>query len=50
MNQDFLYAVNYVNQMKDSVDVPDHVKEELLPDVDFSQFDREYEGDSESED
>ena len=28
----------------------DHVKEELLPDVDFSQFDREYEGDTASED
>lgn len=29
MNQEFLYAVNYVNQMKDEIDVPDHVKEEL---------------------
>ena len=28
----------------------DHVKDELLPDVDFSQFDREYESDSDSED
>ena len=28
----------------------DHVKSELLPDVDFSQFDREYESGSDSED
>ena len=27
----------------------DHVKKELLPDVDFSQFDREYENNSDSE-
>ena len=27
----------------------DHVKNELLPDVDFSQFDREYENNSDSE-
>ena len=46
----FLYKEDF-NKFQDAMNgTLDHVKEELLPDVDFSQFDREYEGDTASED
>ena len=46
----FLYKEDF-NKFQDAMNVTlDHVKDELLPDVDFSQFDREYESDSNSED
>ena len=38
------------NKFQDAVNgTLDHVKKELLPDVDFSEFDREYENRSDSE-
>ena len=38
------------NKFQDAVNgTLSHVKEELLPDVDFSEFDREYEDRSNSE-
>ena len=46
----FLYKEDF-NKFQDAMNATlDHVKDELLPDVDFSQFDREYESDSDSED
>ena len=46
----FLYKEDF-NKFQDAMNSTlDHVKDELLPDVDFSQFDREYESDSDSED
>ena len=45
-----LYKEDF-NKVQDAMNATlDHVKDELLPDVDFSQFDREYESDSDSED
>ena len=46
----FLYKEDF-NKFQDAMNATlDHVKDELLPEVDFSQFDREYESDSDSED
>ena len=46
----FLYKEDF-NKFQDAMNTTlDHVKDELLPDVDFSQFDREYESDSDSDD
>ena len=45
----FLYKEDF-NKFQDAVNgTLNHVKEELLPDVDFSEFDREYEDRSDSE-
>ena len=45
----FLYKEDF-NKFQDAMnDTLNHVKEELLPDVDFSEFDREYEDRSNSE-
>ena len=45
----FLYKEDF-NKFQDAVNgTLDHVKKELLPDVDFSEFDREYEDRSDSE-
>ena len=46
----FLYKEDF-NKFQNAMDSTlNHVKDELLPEVDFSQFDREYESDSDSED
>ena len=43
----FLYKEDF-NKFVDALNTTvNHVKEELMPEVDFSQFDREYEGNSE---
>ena len=45
----FLYKEDF-NKFQDAMNgTLDHVKQELLPDVDFSEFDREYEDRSDSE-
>ena len=45
----FLYKEDF-NKFQDAMNgTLNHVKEELLPDVDFSEFDREYEERSDSE-
>ena len=45
----YLYKEDF-NKFQDAMNgTLDHVKKELLPDVDFSQFDREYENNSDSE-
>ena len=45
----FLYKEDF-NKFQDAMNgTLNHVKEELLPDVDFSEFDREYEDRSDSE-
>ena len=45
----FSYKEDF-NKFQDAVNgTLNHVKEELLPDVDFSEFDREYEDRSDSE-
>ena len=45
----FLYKEDF-NKFQDAVNgTLNHVKEELLPEVDFSEFDREYEDRSNSE-
>ena len=46
----FLYKEDF-NKFQNAMNSTlNHVKDELLPEVDFSQFDREYESDSDSED
>ena len=45
-----LVSTTFFNKFQDAVNgTLNHVKEELLPDVDFSEFDREYEDRSDSE-
>ncbi|MFK7952424.1 MAG: DUF3276 family protein [Ekhidna sp.] len=46
----FLYKEDF-NKFVDALNTTvNHVKEELMPEVDFTQFDREYEGNTESTD